>query len=60
MALINGRDYVLPDDVKIFAVDALAHRAILKPEHVLEKIDGKEVVKEVINKVPVPKDYRPR
>lgn len=60
MALINGRDYVIPDDVKIFAVDALAHRVILKPEHVLEKIDGKEVVKEVINKVPVPKDYHPR
>jgi len=59
-ALLDGRDYVIPDYVKIFAVEALAHRLILKPEHVLERVDEKEVVREVINKVLVPKDYRPR
>lgn len=59
-ALLDGRDYVIPDYVKIFAVEALAHRLILKPEHVLERVDEKEVVREVINKVPVPKDYHPR
>jgi MoxR-like ATPase len=60
IALINGRDYVIPDDVKTFSVEALAHRLILKPEHILERTDEKEVVKEVISKVPVPKEYRPR
>jgi len=60
MAFINGRDYVIPDDVKIFAIDAIAHRLILKPEHVLENVNQREVVREVINKVPVPKDYRRR
>ena len=35
IALINGRDYVIPDDVKTFSVEALAHRLILKPEHIL-------------------------
>jgi MoxR-like ATPase len=60
MALINGRDYVIPDDVKTFSVEALAHRLILKPEHILERTDEKEVVKEVISRVPVPKEYRPR
>jgi MoxR-like ATPase len=60
IALINGRDYVIPDDVKTFSVEALAHRLILKPEHILERTDEKEVVKEVISKVLVPKEYRPR
>jgi len=59
-ALLNGRDYVIPDDVKVFATEALAHRLILKPEHVLGGVEEKEVVKEVIDKVPVPKDYSPR
>jgi len=60
MALINRRDYVIPDDVKTLAVDTLAHRLILKPEHILERTDEKEIVEEIINKVPVPKEYRLR
>lgn len=60
LALIDGRDYVIPDDVKTVVIEAIAHRLILKPEHVLERFDEKEAVIEVINKVPVPKDYRSR
>lgn len=60
MALMDGRDYVIPDDIKTMAVEALAHRLILKPEHALKRFDEKEAVIEVMNKVPVPKDYRPR
>jgi len=60
MALIRGRDFVTPDDVKTFAVDALAHRLILKVEHLLHKVDEKDVVESVINSIPVPKDFQPR
>jgi len=60
MALIRGRDFVTPDDVKTFAVDALAHRLILKVEHLLHKVDEKDIVESVINSIPVPKDFQPR
>lgn len=60
MALMWGRDFVTPDDVKIFALDALAHRIILKAEYILEGVNEGEIVSEVITHVPVPKDFRPR
>lgn len=60
MALMSGRDFVTPDDVKIFALDALAHRIILKAEYVLEGVHEGEIVGEVIAEVPVPKDFHPR
>jgi len=60
LALIKGRDFVTPDDVKELAVEALAHRIILRADYALEGIRGEEVVKEVISSVPVPKDYGPK
>lgn len=60
LALIKGRDFVTPDDIKTFAVDALAHRLILKMEHVLHRVDEKDIVKSVVNSIPVPKEFRPR
>ena len=53
-ALITGRDYVTPDDVKLFVVDALAHRTILSVEHVLDGLTSPDVVREVVGQVPVP------
>jgi MoxR-like ATPase len=53
-ALMNGRDYVTPDDVKLFVVDALAHRTILSVEHVLDGLTPQDVVREVLASVPVP------
>ena len=47
-ALLNGRDYVLPDDVKKLAVPVLAHRIILKPEAIYEGVDKREVIREVL------------
>ncbi|MEL9991158.1 MAG: MoxR family ATPase [Thermoproteus sp.] len=54
-ALIQGRKYVIPDDVKTLAVDVLAHRVYLKPEYRLEGVDPRDVVREYLTKIPVPK-----
>lgn len=57
LASLNGRDFVIPDDIKTLAVDSLAHRLILKIEDALRRIDERVIVHEVVNTVPVPKDY---
>ncbi|MFH0815962.1 MAG: MoxR family ATPase [Methanobacteriota archaeon] len=55
MAAMAGRDYVLPDDVKSIAVEALAHRIILKPDPWIKGIKAEVVVQKVLEEVPVPK-----
>jgi MoxR-like ATPase len=55
MATMAGRDYVLPDDVKSIAVEALAHRIILKPDPWIKGIKAEVVVQKVLGEVPVPK-----
>ena len=54
-ALFHGRDYVIPDDVKFVAMDALAHRIVLKPELAIRGLRQEIVIEEVLKKVPVPK-----
>lgn len=54
-AAIEGRDYVLPDDVKYVARPALAHRLILEPEMWMEKRAAEDVVERALDIVPVPK-----
>jgi 3-oxoacyl-[acyl-carrier protein] reductase len=44
----------LPDDVKNVAVPALAHRLILKPESRVRGVNPESIIKEILNKVPVP------
>ncbi|GIL25448.1 hypothetical protein NUM_07030 [Actinocatenispora comari] len=53
-ALLAGRDYVLPDDVKALAVPALAHRLVLRPEVWARDIDTDQIVAEVVVATPVP------
>jgi MoxR-like ATPase len=60
MALMKERDFVTPDDIKTLAVDALAHRLILKIEDVMRRVDERKIVKEILDTVSVPKDYHPR
>jgi len=60
IALLSGRDFVIPDDIKIFAVDALAHRLILKVEDAMRRTNEKKIVEEVLNTIAVPKSYRQR
>jgi MoxR-like ATPase len=52
-AALNGRDYVIPDDIKALAVPALAHRLIIKTSATVRDIDGAALVHEVIDSVPV-------
>ncbi|WP_197490533.1 MoxR family ATPase [Saccharolobus sp. A20] len=55
VAFIEGRDYVIPDDVKRVAIEVLSHRIVLKPEISLEGVKGEEIIFEYLNKLPVPK-----
>jgi MoxR-like ATPase len=60
LALMNGRDFVTPDDIKTIAVDALAHRLILKVEDTMRRVEERKIVKEILDTTNVPKDYHPR
>jgi MoxR-like ATPase len=53
-ALAEGRDYVLPDDVKAIAAPVLAHRLILAPEARSAGLTAEEIVGEAIEQTPVP------
>jgi MoxR-like ATPase len=53
-AVMAGRDYVVPEDVKEVAVPALAHRITLRPEMWLRRVDPAFVVQEVLQSVPAP------
>ncbi|WP_297521310.1 MoxR family ATPase [Thermococcus sp.] len=55
-AALDGRDFVIPDDVKRFAVDALAHRIVIKAEYSFEGVNGKNVVERALQNTPVPKE----
>ena len=53
-ALAEGRDYVLPDDVKAIARPVLAHRLILAPEARSAGLTAEEIVGEAVEQTPVP------
>ncbi|MDC3332166.1 MoxR family ATPase [Ilumatobacter sp.] len=53
-AVIEGRDYVTPDDVKAVAVPVLAHRVAVKPELWMSNASGASVVAAVLASVPTP------
>lgn len=54
LALYNGRDYVIPDDVKSLAVPVLAHRMILKQEAKIRKITAESVLSNLLKNIRVP------
>jgi len=53
-ALLRGRDYVVPEDVKAVAIPALAHRLVLEPETWLRRITPAHVLAEVLDLVAAP------
>jgi MoxR-like ATPase len=53
-AALLGREYVLPDDIKRFAVPVLSHRLILQPEHWMSHQVAEDVISDVFAKVAVP------
>jgi MoxR-like ATPase len=54
-ALLEGRDYVVPDDVKSVALPGLAHRVVVKPEPWIRGVRGQQVVEGALERTPVPK-----
>ena len=52
---LEGRDFMIPDDVKSSALPVLRHRVMMKPEAELEGLDSDRVLAEIINSVEVPK-----
>jgi MoxR-like ATPase len=55
VAAIEGRDFLIPDDIKFAAPAVLRHRLVLKPEADLEGMTADQVVREVVAVVEVPK-----
>ena len=53
-ALLHGRDYVVPEDVKAVARAVLAHRITVKPELWMSDISGSSIVTAVLGQVPTP------
>jgi len=54
-AAIQGRDFVLPDDVKALAVPALRHRIVLAPGAEIEGLTTEQVVRQIVEQVPAPR-----
>jgi MoxR-like ATPase len=54
-ALLEGRDFVIPDDVKSLAGPALSHRIVVKPEPWIRGVRGSQIVSSAVDRTPVPK-----
>ena len=54
-ALLNRRDYVVPDDIKQVAVPALAHRVMLRPELWVRQVSSDDVMTKLLSAVPTPR-----
>jgi MoxR-like ATPase len=57
-AVLDGREFVTPEDIKAVAVPALAHRLVLRPEMWVRQVTGQDVAAEVLATVPVPRSPR--
>ncbi|MBV9315636.1 MAG: MoxR family ATPase [Pseudonocardia sp.] len=54
-ALLAGRDFVIPEDVKALAVPTIAHRLSLRPEMWVRRIRAEDVMERVLSRVPAPR-----
>ena len=54
LAALQGRDYVIPDDVKALAVATLAHRLIVTPAARVRSVDSRLIVADIVRSAPVP------
>ena len=54
-AVLDGREFVTPEDIKAVAVPALAHRLVLRPEMWVRQVTGQDIAAEVLATVPVPR-----
>jgi MoxR-like ATPase len=53
-AMLDGRDFVQPDDVKLLAYPTLGHRVLVSPGARVRNIESAQVIEESISRVPVP------
>jgi len=54
LAALQGRDFVIPDDIKVLAESTLAHRIIVSPSARIKNVDTRAVVQDILSTVPVP------
>jgi MoxR-like ATPase len=54
-AVLRGRDFVIPDDIKAVGVAALGHRITLRPELWVRKVSQEDVIARILSSVPVPR-----
>jgi MoxR-like ATPase len=54
-AVLRGRDYVIPDDIKAVGIAALGHRITLRPELWVRKVSPEDVIARILTSVPVPR-----
>ncbi|MGY1750797.1 hypothetical protein [Modestobacter sp. SYSU DS0511] len=54
LAVLRGRDHVVPEDVKAVGVAALGHRLTLRPETWMNRVGADDVAAAVLGEVPVP------
>ena len=54
-AALHGRDFVTPEDIKAIALPVLRHRVLLTPDKEMEGITADDAVKQIIDKVEVPR-----
>jgi len=53
-AALDGRDFIIPDDIKRYATPVLGHRVILQPEYWMAKAVTDEVIRDSVSRTPVP------
>ena len=56
LALLQERDFVIPDDVKRLFLPALGHRVRVRPEAEMEEVTPEQIMQKALNEVPVPKE----
>ena len=56
--MIYGRDFVIPDDIKLIAADVLSHRVILKTEDMMEGTDIRGIIAEIVTNTPAPLEFK--
>ncbi|KPU42369.1 holliday junction ATP-dependent DNA helicase RuvB [Oxobacter pfennigii] len=54
-ALMEGRDYVVPQDVWDNGVSVLSHRVSLKPSAIVENLTGETIIQDILKRLPVPR-----
>jgi MoxR-like ATPase len=54
-AVLQGRDFVIPDDVKFLALPVLRHRLVMSPSAEIEGLTPDRVLREVLDRTPAPR-----